>query len=111
MNAAGVGGVAHRPADVRPQTNVSDARRDAGSSTTRGSPGSQPRITWVACARAAVEQVAGKPTHGKRWHIAAPKHHCTCSHHIVYGRAVEFGDAVFVQPAAIAGGEPCLVDV
>jgi len=60
---------------------------------------------------AAIEQVARKPTYGKRWRVAAPKQHCTCPHHIVYGRAVEFGDAVFVQPAAIGRGEPCLVDV
>jgi hypothetical protein len=60
---------------------------------------------------AAIEQVARKPTYGKRWRVAAPKQHCTCSHHVVHGRAVGFGDAVFVQPAAIGRGEPCLVDV
>jgi hypothetical protein len=60
---------------------------------------------------AAIEQIARKPTHGKRWHVAAPKHYCTCPYHIIHGRAVEFGDEVFLQPAAIACGEPCLVDV
>jgi hypothetical protein len=60
---------------------------------------------------AAIEQVARKPTQGKRWRVAAPKQHCTCPHQIVYDRAVEFGDEVFLQPAAIGRSEPCLVDV
>src|SRR5215472_13422841 len=63
------------------------------------------------CVCAAIEQVACKPTHGKRWHVAAPKHHCACPHHIVHGRTVEFGDEFFLQPAPIARGEPYLVDV
>jgi hypothetical protein len=60
---------------------------------------------------AAIEQVACKPTQGKRWRVAAPKQHRTCPHQIVYDRAVEFGDEVFLQPAAICRGESCLVDV
>src|SRR5260370_10316433 len=63
------------------------------------------------CVCAAIEQVARKPTYGKCWRVAAPKQHCACPHHIVYGRAVEFCDAVFVQPAAIGRWEPRLVDV
>src|SRR5262249_57500008 len=65
----------------------------------------------VSCVCAAIEQVARKPTHGKRWHVAPPKHHCTCPHHSLHGRAVGCGDEVFLQPAAVARGEPHLVDV
>jgi hypothetical protein len=60
---------------------------------------------------AAIEQVARKPTQGKRWRVATPKQHCTCPHQIVYDRAVEFSEEVFLQPAAIRRGEPCLVGV
>jgi hypothetical protein len=60
---------------------------------------------------AAIEQVARKPSQSKRWRIAAPKRHCTCLHQIVYDRAVEFCNEVFLQPAAVGGGESCLVDV
>jgi hypothetical protein len=60
---------------------------------------------------AAIEQVARKPTQSKRWRVGAPKQHCTCAHQIVYDGTVEFGDEVFLQPAAIGRGESCLVDV
>lgn len=63
------------------------------------------------CMCAAIEQVARKPTQGKRWRVAPPKQHGTCPHDIVDGRAVEFCYAVFVQSAAIRRREPCLIDV
>ncbi len=61
--------------------------------------------------RAAMEQVGRKPTQGKRWRIAAPKQHFPYPHQIVHHRAVEFCDEVFLQPAAVGRGEPCLVGV
>jgi hypothetical protein len=60
---------------------------------------------------AAIEQVARKPSQSKRWRIGSPKQHSTCPNQIVHDRAVVFGDKVFLQPAAIGRGEPCLVDV
>src|SRR5262245_65091669 len=58
-----------------------------------------------------MEQVAGKPTQGKRWCVAAPEQHRTAAQQIVYDGAVELGDQVLLQPAAIGRGEPRLVDV
>jgi hypothetical protein len=58
----------------------------------------------------AIEKVARKPAYGKRWRVASTKQHCNGPHHIVHGRAVDCGDAVFVEPAAVGRGEPCLVD-
>jgi len=60
---------------------------------------------------AAIEQVARKPTQRKCWRVASSKQHCTCAHEIVYDRAVEFRDELFLKPAAVGRCKPRLIDV
>jgi hypothetical protein len=61
--------------------------------------------------RAAVKQVASEPAQRKCRRVGPTEHHCACADQIVDDRAVGLRDTPFLEPASVARGEACLIDI